>query len=302
MRDALRGDDAVELFREDPRVALVLAEISTDLFAPAFRHDPRRAVNVGIMEQTMVGVAAGFALEGFHPIVHTIAPFLAERPFEQLKLDFGYQGLGGLFVGAGALLRLRRRGRHAPRPRRRRRRSRRSRGCEVLVPGHGRRGRRARAGHVRERPADVRAHDAAENARRARRRARPAARRAPRRRARRSSPSGRCSTARWRPPRGSTRPSLYATTVVPFDAAALAAIAGDRPTSWSSSPSTRARSPATVTAALGHRPARLALDRRAAPLPHAYGTREEHDRDLGLDAAGIRRRLVGQDGRGSPIQ
>jgi transketolase len=92
----------VELFRTDPSVAIVLAEISTDLFEPVFRHDPRRAVNVGIMEQAMVGVAAGFALEGFRPVVHTIAPFLAERALEQIKLDFGYQRLEGLFVSTGA--------------------------------------------------------------------------------------------------------------------------------------------------------------------------------------------------------
>jgi transketolase len=93
---------ATDLLESDERVAIVLAEISTELFESAVRHDPRRAVNVGIMEQTMVGVAAGFAMEGYHPIVHTIAPFLVERPFEQLKLDFGYQALGGVFASIGA--------------------------------------------------------------------------------------------------------------------------------------------------------------------------------------------------------
>lgn len=93
---------AVRLFLEDDSVAIVLAEISVDLFKPAFVHAPERAINVGIMEQTMVGVAAGFALEGFRPIVHTIAPFLTERAHEQVKLDFGYQGLEGLFISTGA--------------------------------------------------------------------------------------------------------------------------------------------------------------------------------------------------------
>ena len=73
------ADTVWELFEADPRVAVVLAEISVERFAPAFVHDPRRAVNVGIMEQTMVGVAAGFAMEGFHPVMHTIAPFFTVR-------------------------------------------------------------------------------------------------------------------------------------------------------------------------------------------------------------------------------
>jgi len=93
---------AVELFENDVSIAIVLAEISTDLFDSAFAYAPKRAVNVGIMEQAMVGVAAGFALEGFRPIVHTIAPFLTERAHEQVKLDFGYQHVDGLFISTGA--------------------------------------------------------------------------------------------------------------------------------------------------------------------------------------------------------
>jgi transketolase-like protein len=100
MREAF-ARTATDLFRDDPNVAIVLAEISTQLFDEAFVHDPSRIVNVGIAEGAMVGVAAGFAMEGFHPIAHSLSPFMAERPYEQLKLDFGYQGLGGAFVGSG---------------------------------------------------------------------------------------------------------------------------------------------------------------------------------------------------------
>ena len=95
------ADTVCDLFAADPRVAVVLAEISVERFQPAFEHDPARAINIGIMEQAMVGVAAGYAMEGFHPVLHTIAPFVAERALEQLKLDFGNQDLGGLVITVG---------------------------------------------------------------------------------------------------------------------------------------------------------------------------------------------------------
>lgn len=89
-------DTVEDAMRHDPRIAVVLAEISRDAFAP---HE--RVINVGIREQAMVGVGAGLALAGMRPVVHTYAPFLVERPFEQVKLDFGHQDVGGVLVGIG---------------------------------------------------------------------------------------------------------------------------------------------------------------------------------------------------------
>ena len=49
----------------------------------------------------MIGVAAGFALEGFLPVAHTITPFMAERALEQIKDDLGNQELGAILIGTG---------------------------------------------------------------------------------------------------------------------------------------------------------------------------------------------------------
>nr|WP_296773906.1 transketolase [Rhodococcus sp. (in: high G+C Gram-positive bacteria)] len=91
-----------ELLRDNSDAALVLAEIGAGYLDPDMDTALKdRVINVGIREQLLVSFAAGLALAGMRPIVHTFAPFLLERPFEQVKLDFGHQGVGGIFVGSG---------------------------------------------------------------------------------------------------------------------------------------------------------------------------------------------------------
>jgi transketolase len=101
MRTAFR-DAAVSLLEEDPLTAIVLADISADLFAKEMARHPARVLNVGIREQLMVSVGGGLALAGMRPIVHTYAPFLVERAFEQVKLDIGHQRAAAVLVSIGA--------------------------------------------------------------------------------------------------------------------------------------------------------------------------------------------------------
>ena len=52
--------------------------------------NPGRAINCGIAEANMVGVACGLASAGFKPIVHTFGPFASRRCYDQAFLSGGY--------------------------------------------------------------------------------------------------------------------------------------------------------------------------------------------------------------------
>ena len=101
MRQAF-ADTMLSVGQEDARLVVMVGDISHGILKPFAAACPARYFNIGICEQAIVGMAAGMAKTGLLPVVHTIAPFLIERSFEQIKLDFSYQKLGGTLVSVGA--------------------------------------------------------------------------------------------------------------------------------------------------------------------------------------------------------
>ena len=86
----------------DDELVVVVGDISHGILSGFRNAHPDRYFNIGICEPATVGVAAGLSHAGLTPVVHTIAPFLIERAYEQIKLDFGYQNLPGNFVSVGS--------------------------------------------------------------------------------------------------------------------------------------------------------------------------------------------------------
>ncbi|MDT8303550.1 MAG: hypothetical protein RQ760_18870 [Sedimentisphaerales bacterium] len=84
------------------RIVMLLGDVSVYLFKDFKEKYPDRFYNIGICENTLISVGAGLSSQGFYPFVHTIAPFITERSFEQIKLDMCYNQFGGNIVSCGA--------------------------------------------------------------------------------------------------------------------------------------------------------------------------------------------------------
>ncbi|PKP22289.1 MAG: transketolase [Bacteroidetes bacterium HGW-Bacteroidetes-21] len=97
------GEGLLEAGRNNPRVFVFGADITastgTDLFA---KNLPDRFYSLGIAEQNIAGVAAGFALAGKIPVFCTYAVFSAFRSADQIRVSICYNNLHVIIGGAHA--------------------------------------------------------------------------------------------------------------------------------------------------------------------------------------------------------
>ena len=88
-----------EIMKKDPLTYLLLGDVASDVFYGIKNEYPNNILNIGINEQSTIGIASGMALEGLRPYVFSIIPFVLERPFEQIKLDIVQQNVNVKLIG-----------------------------------------------------------------------------------------------------------------------------------------------------------------------------------------------------------
>ena len=95
------ADTILEVGKQNQNLVVLVADISHGILKNFAKSCPNRYYNIGICEPSVVNMAAGLSKLNLIPVVHTIAPFIVERSYEQIKLDFGYQKLGINLITVG---------------------------------------------------------------------------------------------------------------------------------------------------------------------------------------------------------
>lgn len=86
---------------KDPDVIYLDADLMSCIGTAKWAaENPDRAINCGIAEANMAGVAAGLASVGYKPICHTFGPFASRRCFDQVFLAGGYSGNDFTMIGS----------------------------------------------------------------------------------------------------------------------------------------------------------------------------------------------------------
>jgi transketolase len=97
------GESLVRLGKKDTRVAALEADLGKSTMSVMFEAEfPDRYFQMGIAEQDMTSTAAGLALAGMIPFVHSFAVFATGRAYDQLRNSICIPNLPVRICGSSA--------------------------------------------------------------------------------------------------------------------------------------------------------------------------------------------------------
>lgn len=89
------------LAREDDRICVLDADlVGSSGMKPFFDEFPDRAIDCGIQESNMIGVAAGLSAAGMVPFAHSFAPFATRRCADQIFISCAYAKANVRIIGS----------------------------------------------------------------------------------------------------------------------------------------------------------------------------------------------------------
>lgn len=100
IRDAF-FDEVYKIASKDSNVIFLTADMGAFSLS-RFKQDlSSQYINVGVAEQNLVSIAAGLALGGKKVFIYTIASFITQRCYEQIKIDLCCMRLPVTIIGSG---------------------------------------------------------------------------------------------------------------------------------------------------------------------------------------------------------
>lgn len=94
-------ESLLELAERDPSIVLVDADLMNAMGTKPFAaRYPERAIDCGVQEANMIGVACGLSIQGKIPFAHTFAPFCTRRACDQIFLSGAYNRANVKVVGS----------------------------------------------------------------------------------------------------------------------------------------------------------------------------------------------------------
>jgi len=90
-----------KIAKKDNKVIFIGSDLGPGVLSEFKKKFPKRFLMEGVSEQSIIGTAAGLAMEGFKPYVNTIATFITRRCFEQICVDLCLHNLSVKLIGNG---------------------------------------------------------------------------------------------------------------------------------------------------------------------------------------------------------
>lgn len=95
------ADCIYQKMNDDKNIYVVVNDLGYKIWDKVRKDFPKRFINVGAAEQTLIGVGIGLALSNKIPIVYSITTFLLYRPFETIRNYLHYDKIPVKLIGSG---------------------------------------------------------------------------------------------------------------------------------------------------------------------------------------------------------